>query len=92
MTEETIHAQEPQEEAVEGGLELLLDQIEELVPPVVRTQVSRHPFTFVLLGLGVGIFLGAKKGDELLSTGASMLTAAVAANFHARLGGDPGDQ
>ncbi|MFA6959012.1 MAG: hypothetical protein WC538_24330 [Thermoanaerobaculia bacterium] len=94
MTEETLHEQEPQaveEEPLEGGLALILEQVEEMVPPIVRTQVTRYPFTFLLLGLGVGIFLGAKKGDELLSAGTSMLTAAVAANFNAKLGGDAGD-
>jgi len=94
MTEETLHAQEPQpveEEPIEEGLALILEQVEEMVPPIVRTQVTRYPFTFLLLGLGVGIFLGAKKGNELLSAGTSMLTAAVAANFNARLGGDAGD-
>jgi hypothetical protein len=94
MTEETLHAQEPQtveEDPLEGGLAMVLEQVEEMVPPIVRTQVTRYPFTFLLLGLGVGIFLGAKKGDELLSAGTSMLTAAVAANFNARLGGDASD-
>lgn len=93
MTDETIHPQELQEEApLEEGFALILEQIEEMVPPVVRTQVAKHPLTFVLLGLGVGLFLGAKKGDELLSAGATMLTSAVAANFHSMLGGEARDQ
>ena len=92
MTEQSIHPEQSQDEPLQGGLELILEQVEELVPPVVRTQVAHHPFTFVLLGLGIGIFLGAKKGDELLHAGTSMLTSALMANFNARLGGDPGDQ
>jgi hypothetical protein len=88
MTDETIHAQEPQDEPIDEGVALIFEQIEELVPPVVRTQVAKHPLTFVLLGLGVGLFLGAKKGDELLAAGATMLTTAVAASFNAKLGGE----
>lgn len=93
MTEETLHeeAETEHDEPLEGGFALILEQVEEMVPPIVRTQVTRYPFTFLLLGIGVGIFLGAKKGDELLSAGTSMLTAAVAANLNARLGSDASD-
>lgn len=92
MTEETIHAQQPDEEPLEGGLSLVLEQVEEMVPPIVRTQVARHPFTFILLGLGVGIFLGAKKGDEILHAGTSLLASTLLANFKLPIGGDPDDQ
>jgi hypothetical protein len=99
MTDETSQPQEeqtePQEEQageLSEGLAVFLEQIEQIVPPIVRENVARRPFTFILIGVGVGLFLGAKKGDELLSAGAAMVTAAVTANLNAMLGGEARDQ
>jgi hypothetical protein len=92
MTDETTQPQEPEVEHPDEGVAMLLEQIEQMVPPFVREHVARRPFTFVLIGVGVGLFLGAKKGDELLSAGAAMVTAALTANLNAMLGGEARDQ
>lgn len=90
----TEKAQELGEKLAEGP-EVLLQEIEDLIPPAVRDQIVSFPLTAVAIGVGVGIFLGMKKGDELLSAGAAMISAAVAANMNAALGNvtrEPGDQ
>ncbi len=90
----TEKAQELGERLAEGP-DALLEEIEDLLPPPVRDQVVRFPLTAVAIGIGVGIFLGLKKGDELLSAGAAMVSAAVTANVSSVLGnltGEPGDQ
>jgi hypothetical protein len=92
MTDETTQPQELEDEQPDDGVAMILEQIEQMVPHVVREHVARRPFTFVLIGVGVGLFLGAKKGDELLSAGAAMVTAALTANLNAMLGGEARDQ
>lgn len=92
MTDETTQPQKPEADQADDGVALILEQIEQMVPPFVREHVARRPFTFVLIGVGVGLYLGAKKGDELLSAGAAMVTAALTANLNAKLGGEARDQ
>ncbi|MEA2338316.1 MAG: hypothetical protein QOE82_2323, partial [Thermoanaerobaculia bacterium] len=45
----------------------------------------------VVLGVGVGVWLGLRKGDELIAAGTSMITAAAMQNvtnvMHAATGG-----
>lgn len=87
----TDKAQELGERLAEGP-DALIKEFEELIPAAVREQIVAFPLTAVALGVGVGIFLGLKKGDELLSAGAAMVSAAVAANVNsvlADLGGEP---
>lgn len=87
----TDKAQELGERLAEGP-DALIQEFEELIPAAVREQIVAFPLTAVVLGVGVGIFLGLKKGDELLSAGAAMVSAAVAANVNsvlADLGGEP---
>lgn len=63
------------------GAGAILDEIEELIPEPVREQVANFPVIAMLLGVGVGIFLGMKKGDEVIAAGTAMLSATAAANF-----------
>ena len=35
----------------------------------------------VLIGLGVGVWLGMRKGDEIIAAGTSMVTAAAVSNI-----------
>ena len=77
------------------GPDEVLEEIEELLPEPLRNQVVHFPISAMILGMGVGIFLGLKKGDELLSAGVTMVSAAVAANLNSVLGNlnnDSGDQ
>ena len=64
----------------ENGPEALFDEIEKLLPDSWREQIVHFPVTAVLLSLGVGLWLGMRKGDEIISAGSSMITAAAMSN------------
>jgi hypothetical protein len=66
---------------VEEGPEALLDEIENLLPESWREQIRAYPVAAVMIGLGVGIWLGMKKGDEIISAGSSLVSAAAMANI-----------
>ena len=70
----------------EGGPQALFDELENLLPEEWRDHIRSFPVTAVLLGVGVGIYLGMKKGDELLAAGTSMISAAAVANVSQILG------
>ncbi len=74
----------------ENGPEALLDEIENLLPDTWREQISTFPVAAVLLGFGVGIFLGMRKSDEIIAAGTSLVTSAAMANVNqivSRVGG-----
>lgn len=64
----------------EGGPEALLDEIENLLPEQWREQIRNFPIAAMALGLGVGLWLGLKKSDEIIAAGSSMISAAAMAN------------
>jgi len=64
----------------EQGPQAALDEIEELIPEPLRQQISNFPMAAVALGVGVGVWLGLRKGDEVIAAGASLLSAAAGAN------------
>ncbi len=64
----------------DDGPQALFDEIENLLPESWRQQIASFPIAAVLLGFGVGMWLGMKKGDELLAAGTSAVTAAAMAN------------
>jgi hypothetical protein len=63
----------------ENGPEVLLEEIENLLPESWREQIAAFPLAAVIVGVGVGVFLGMKKGDEIIAAGTSMLSAAAIA-------------
>lgn len=65
---------------VEEGPEALLDEIENLLPEAWREQIQTFPIAAVCLGLGVGLWLGLKKSDEVIAAGTSLVSAAAMAN------------
>lgn len=67
------------------GPEALLEQIEELLPESWREQVRLHPVAAVALGVGIGLFLGMKKGDQVIAAGSSLIAAAATANLNSAL-------
>jgi hypothetical protein len=67
------------------GPEALFEQIEELLPESWRDQIRLHPLAAIALGVGVGVFLGLKKGDEVITAGSSLIAAAATANLNAVL-------
>lgn len=64
----------------EDGPEALFEEIENLMPESWREQIKAFPIAAVLLGFGVGVWLGMKKGDEVIAAGTSMASAAAMAN------------
>lgn len=65
---------------VQEGPEVLLDEIENLLPEAWRDQIRSFPIAAVALGLGVGVWLGMKKSDEVITAGTSLVSAAAMAN------------
>ena len=65
----------------ENGPEALFEEIENLLPETWREQIGNFPIAAVFLGLGVGIWLGMRKGDEVIAAGTSMITAAAMSNL-----------
>ena len=64
----------------EGGPEALFDEIENLLPETWRDQIATFPLTAVLLGVGVGMWLGMRKSDEIIAAGTSMITSMAMQN------------
>jgi hypothetical protein len=64
----------------ENGPEALFDEIENMLPESWREHIRTFPIAAVLLGAGVGVWLGLRKGDELIAAGTSMITAAAMQN------------
>ena len=58
----------------------LLDEIENLLPEEWQEHIRTFPLVAVALGLGVGIWLGMKKSDEVIAAGTSLVSAAAMAN------------
>lgn len=65
----------------ENGPQALFDEIENLLPESWREQIATFPIAAILLGFGVGMWLGMKKGDELIAAGTSAATAAAMSNI-----------
>lgn len=65
---------------VEGGPGAVLDEIEELLPEEWREHIRTFPITAVAIGVGVGLWLGMKKSDEIIAAGTSLISAAAMAN------------
>ncbi|MDQ6800753.1 MAG: hypothetical protein M3041_07940 [Acidobacteriota bacterium] len=77
----------------ENGPEALFQEIENLLPESWREHITQFPLAAVLLGFGVGMWLGMKKGDEVIAAGTSMVTAAAMSNVSQamdRFGGSSG--
>jgi hypothetical protein len=58
----------------------ILDEIENLLPEEWRDQIRNFPIAAVALGIGIGVWLGMKKSDEIIAAGTSLVSAAAMAN------------
>lgn len=67
---------------VSSGPDALFEQVEELLPESWRAHIQAFPLAAVAVGVGVGVFLGMKKGEELLAAGSSLIAAAATANLN----------
>jgi hypothetical protein len=65
---------------VSEGPEAIADEIENLLPESWREQIRQFPFAAVALGVGVGVWLGLRKSDEIIAAGTSLISAAAMAN------------
>ncbi|MCU1245531.1 MAG: hypothetical protein JWN02_1441 [Acidobacteria bacterium] len=66
----------------ENGPDALFDEIESLLPESWREQIQAFPLAAMVLGVGVGVWLGMRKGDEILAAGTSLITAAAMTNVN----------
>jgi hypothetical protein len=66
----------------ENGPEALFEEIDTALPDAWREQIAAFPVAALLIGFGVGIFLGFKKGDEVIAAGTSMITAVAMSNLN----------
>src|SRR3954453_16283337 len=64
----------------EDGPEALFEEIENLLPESGGEPIRTFPIAAVILGVGVGVWLGMRKGDEVIAAGTSMITAAAMQN------------
>jgi hypothetical protein len=68
------------QKVVEQGPEAIFDEIENLLPDSWRDHIRTFPLAAVLAGLGVGVWLGMKKSDDVIAAGTAMVSAAAMAN------------
>lgn len=68
------------------GPEAFFEEVENLIADPWKEHIKSFPVTAVLIGVGVGIFLGMKKGDEILAAGSALVAAAAATNLTSILG------
>lgn len=64
----------------ESGPDALFEEIEKMLPDSWREHIASFPIAAMLVGFGVGIWLGMRKGDEIIAAGTSMVTAAAMSN------------
>ena len=74
------------------GPDALLGQVEELIPESWKEQIRTFPLAAIAIGVGVGLFLGMKKGDEVIAAGSSLVAAAATANLNAVLSQNKRDE
>ena len=74
----------------ESGPEALFEEIENLLPESWREHIRSFPIAAVVIGAGVGVWLGMKKGDEIIAAGTAMVTAAAMENVSSVLSGNGG--
>ena len=65
----------------QNGPGALFEELDKMLPDAWREQILNFPIAALLVGLGVGVFLGMRKGDEVIAAGTSMVTAAAMSNF-----------
>ncbi len=66
---------------VSGGPEALLEEVENLIPDSWRGHIAQFPITALAVGFGVGLFLGMKRGPEVISAASAMFTAAATSSL-----------
>lgn len=75
----------------QGGPKAVLDEVEAMVPESWRQHISDWPIVSVAIGVAAGVFLGIRKGDEVISAASTMATAAASAHLSQVLGDNSDD-
>lgn len=70
----------------EDGPDAFFEELENLIPAGVRDQIRNFPLLAIVAGVGLGVFLGMRKSDEIIAAGTSIVTAAAMSNVSAALG------
>jgi hypothetical protein len=65
----------------QNGPDALFEELDKMLPDAWREQISNFPIVALVVGFGVGMFLGMRKGDEVIAAGTSMVTAAAMSNL-----------
>jgi hypothetical protein len=65
---------------IEEGPDALFDELENLLPESWREQIQAFPIAAVALGVGIGVWLGMKKSDEIITAGGALVSSAAMAN------------
>jgi hypothetical protein len=73
---------------LKGGPDAILEEIENMLPESWREHIVQFPLAALAVGFSVGLVLGMKKGDEILTAGSAMLSAAATANLSQIFSGD----
>lgn len=76
----------------EDGPGAIFDEVENLLPEEWRGHISSFPLTAVVLGVGVGVWLGMKKSAEIMAAGSALISAAAMANVGKALRRDDDDE
>jgi hypothetical protein len=64
----------------EDGPGAVFDEIENLLPEEWQDHIRTFPVMAVLLGVGVGVWLGMTKSKEIIAAGGALISAAAVAN------------
>jgi hypothetical protein len=70
----------------ENGPDALFEEIENLLPESWREHIRTFPVAAMVIGAGVGVWLGMRKGDEVLAAGTSMITSMAMQNVSSVMG------
>ena len=65
---------------VQDGPDALFEELENLLPEAWQDQIKTFPIAAVVLGVGVGVWLGMKKSDEIIAAGTALVSSAAMAN------------
>jgi len=69
------------------GPDAIFEEIDKMLPESWREHISSFPLAAIALAFGAGVFLGARKSDEVLAAGAAFIGAATSSNLNSILGG-----